>query len=116
MGKTIIEKIIANHSDEEVEPGRIVWMRIDVRTARDFGGPNVVKHLRKHYGKDMVDDPTSTYFTFDTCAPAKTIAYAKNQHLCRQFAKETGVGLYDVDMGIGTHVGCLLYTSPSPRD
>ncbi len=43
MGKTIIEKIIQSHSEDEVVPGRIVWMDLDIRSARDFGGPNVVK-------------------------------------------------------------------------
>jgi len=42
LGKTIIEKIIRSHSYDETAAGRIVWMDLDVRSARDFGGPNVV--------------------------------------------------------------------------
>ena len=45
MGQTIIEKIIANHSDDKnLKPGDIVWMNLDVRSARDFGGPNAVSY------------------------------------------------------------------------
>jgi 3-isopropylmalate/(R)-2-methylmalate dehydratase large subunit len=53
MGKTIIEKIITDHTKEEVSPGNIVWLDIDVRSARDFGGANVVKNLEKHSRKNI---------------------------------------------------------------
>lgn len=104
MGKTIIEKIIQAHSDEPVEAGKIVWMRLDARTARDFGGANVVKNYRAHYGSSPVDDPSKTFFTFDLVTPANNIPYAVNQQLCRDWAKTQGVRVYDVDMGIGSHV------------
>lgn len=102
--KTIIEKIFENHSQEVIQPGRVIWLDIDYRGARDFGGPNVVKHLRSHFAKDRISDNTKTFFTFDTCAPAKTIAYANSQHICRTFAREEGIKVYDVDAGIGSHV------------
>ena len=101
---TIIEKIFGAHSNDRVEPGEIIWLNLDVRTARDFGGPNVVKHLREHYNGDYLEDPDKTYFTFDLSVPAKTIKYAINQQICRKFAKETGMRTFDVDAGIGTHV------------
>lgn len=104
MGKTIIEKIIQAHSDEAVEAGRIVWMRLDARTARDFGGANVVKNYRTHYGDAPVDDATKTFFTFDLVTPANNIPYAINQQICRDWAKDQGVKVFDVDMGIGSHV------------
>jgi 3-isopropylmalate/(R)-2-methylmalate dehydratase large subunit len=104
MGKTIIEKIIQAHSDEPVEAGKIVWMRLDARTARDFGGANVVKNYRAHYGDAPVDDVDKTFFTFDLVTPANNIPYAVNQQICRDWAKEQGVRVFDVDMGIGSHV------------
>jgi 3-isopropylmalate/(R)-2-methylmalate dehydratase large subunit len=104
MGKTLIEKIIQAHSDEPVEAGKIVWMRLDARTARDFGGANVVKNYRKHYHDDPVDDPDKTFFTFDLVTPANNIPYAVNQQICRDWAREQGVRVFDVDMGIGSHV------------
>lgn len=104
MGKTIIEKIIQAHSDEPVEPGKIVWMGLDARTARDFGGANVVKNYRAHYGDAPVDDAARTFFTFDLVTPANNIPYAINQQICRDWAKEQGVRVFDVDAGIGSHV------------
>jgi len=42
------EKILAMHSGKDkVKPGDIVDVEIDVRVARDFGGPNVVKEYRR---------------------------------------------------------------------
>jgi 3-isopropylmalate/(R)-2-methylmalate dehydratase large subunit len=110
MGKTIIEKIIQAHTDEEAEAGApvragdIVWMGLDARTARDFGGANVVKNYRKHYGDAPVDDPARTFFTFDLVTPANNIPYAINQQICRDWAREQGLCVFDVDMGIGSHV------------
>lgn len=107
MGKSIIEKIIVNHTTEEVTPGNIVWMEIDVRSARDFGGANVVKNLEKYYpNEQQIADPLKTFFTFDCVVPAKTIGYAENQHIARVFARENlpPEHLYDVDAGIGSHV------------
>ena len=104
MGKTIIEKIIQAHADGPVRAGDIVWMKLDARTARDFGGANVVKNYRQHYGDTPVDDASKTFFTFDLVAPANNIPYAINQQICRDWAREQGVRVFDVDMGIGSHV------------
>lgn len=107
MGKTIIEKIIADHTTEEVTPGKIVWMDLDVRSARDFGGANVVKNLNKYYpNESKLANPQKTFFTFDCVVPAKNIGYAENQHICRTFCREENLSdnLYDVDSGIGSHL------------
>ncbi len=110
MGQTIIEQIIQAHSDKRVgagplvKAGDIVWMALDARTARDFGGANVVKNYRKHYGDTAVHDPAQTFFTFDLVTPANNIPYAVNQQICREWAREQGVRVFDVDMGIGSHV------------
>ena len=104
MAQTIIEKIIQAHSDEPAKAGDIVWMRLDARTARDFGGANVVKNYRKHYGGAPVEDREKTFFTFDLVTPANNIPYAINQQICRDWAREQGVRVFDVDMGIGSHV------------
>ncbi len=107
MGKTIIEKIIADHTSEDVAPGNIIWMEIDVRSARDFGGANVVKNLQKNYSNEsQVADPAKTFFTFDCVVPANNLGYAENQQIARIFARENLAreNLYDVDSGIGSHV------------
>ncbi len=104
MGKTVIEKIIFNHTNDEVSPGKIIWLDLDIRSARDFAGAKVVKNFEKEFKDSRVEDSEKTFFTFDCQAPANTIGYANNQHLCRKFAIKQGIKVYDVDSGIGSHV------------
>jgi 3-isopropylmalate/(R)-2-methylmalate dehydratase large subunit len=105
-GQTVIQKIFAAHTSAEssVAPGSIIWLDLDVRTARDFGGANVVKNYRANYGDDPVADKDKTFFTFDLVVPANNIPYANNQQVCRVWARQQGVKVYDVDAGIGSHV------------
>jgi len=104
--QTIVEKIFSAHSsgDVAVAPGEIIWIDLDVRTARDFAGANVVQNYRKHYGDAPVADKGRTFFTFDLVVPPNNIPYANNQQICRTWAREQGVKVYDVNAGIGSHV------------
>ena len=102
MGKTIIEKIIGKHCGHPVKPKDIVDLRIDTRIARDFGGANVVKNLREN--NLGIDDPDKTFFTFDCNPTGSDQKYAENQQICRVFARENGIKVYDINKGIGTHL------------
>ncbi len=103
MAHTIVEKILAKHSDKkELKPGEIIDVNIDARVARDFGGANVVKNIEDN---DLdIEDPSKTFFTFDCNPTGSDQKYAANQHLCRQFARKEGIRVFDIDRGIGTHV------------
>ena len=100
---TIIEKILANHSGKStVKPGDIVDVHIDARAARDFGGARVVKNLGDN---DLeLDDPSNTLFTFDCNPTGSDKKYAINQHICRLYAREKGIRIFDINAGIGTHI------------
>ena len=103
MAMTLLEKILAAHSKfGSVTPGQIIDIEIDSRVARDFGGANVVKNL-KDFGLSL-DDPEKTLFTFDCNPTGSDQKYAVNQHICRLFARENGIKIYDIDAGIGTHL------------
>jgi 3-isopropylmalate/(R)-2-methylmalate dehydratase large subunit len=103
MGMTLIEKILAAHSKfDVVRPGQIVDISIDCRVARDFGGANVVKNLND--SGLAVDNPDKTLFTFDCNPTGSDQKYAVNQHICRLFARENGIKVFDIDAGIGTHL------------
>ena len=103
MGLTMTEKILAMHSGkDEVKPGDIVDVEIDVRVARDFGGANVVKNINEN---DLnIHDPSKTFFTFDTNPTGSDQKYATNQQICRVFARDHGIKVYDINAGIGTHL------------
>jgi 3-isopropylmalate/(R)-2-methylmalate dehydratase large subunit len=103
MALTLIEKILANHSEKDVvKPGEIIDIEIDVRAARDFGGANVVKNLVNN-GLEL-DDVSKTFFTFDCNPTGSDQKYAANQQYCRLYAREKGIKVYDIDAGIGTHL------------
>ena len=99
---TIIEKIIAQRSSSKtIKPGVIVDVEIDARVARDFGGANVVKNLINN--GLTIENPSKTFFTFDTNPGGSDQKYAANQHYCRMFARENDIEVFDIDTGIGTH-------------
>ena len=96
MGLTLIEKILSNHSDQDVvKPGDIIDIEIDIRAARDFGGPNVVKNLINNNLE--IDDISKTFFTLDCYPTTSDPKYATSQQYCRVYAREKGIKVYDVN-------------------
>ncbi|MEZ5010265.1 MAG: aconitase/3-isopropylmalate dehydratase large subunit family protein [Bacteroidales bacterium] len=94
---------MSSHSKYDSQSlGQIVDVFIDARVARDFGGANVVKNIRD-YSLEL-DDPSRTFFTFDCNPTGSDQKYAVNQHICRLYARENGIKVYDIDAGIGTHI------------
>ncbi len=102
MGRTMVEKIMKAHSEREVEVRENVDIYIDARLARDFGGANVVKNIRDN-GLGIAD-PSKTFFTLDCNPGGSDQKYAANQQICRMFAREHGIKVFDVNKGIGTHI------------
>jgi 3-isopropylmalate/(R)-2-methylmalate dehydratase large subunit len=103
MGRTFIEKLISAHAGREVSAGDEISIEVDLRTARDAGGAGVVDHYTTHWPGQAVDDPARTCFTFD-CAGAGGSEEATHQQLCRRFARDQGITVFDVNRGIGTHI------------
>ncbi len=102
MGKTMVEKILGAHAGKDVSVGENVDVVIDARLARDFGGANVVKNIKDN-GLG-IDDPSKTFFTLDCNPGGSDQKYAANQQICRMFARDHGIKIFDVNKGIGTHV------------
>jgi len=102
MGKTMVQKILSAHAGNNVQVGENVDVLIDARLARDFGGANVVKNIRDNGLK--IEDPSKTFFTLDCNPGGSDQKYAANQQICRMFAREHGIKVYDVNKGIGTHI------------
>ncbi len=103
MGMTYIEKLITAHAGMDAGAGDEVWIDIDLRTARDAGGAGVVEYFRREYPGEQVDDASRTCFTFD-CSGSGGEGEPTAQQLCRRFAREQGITVFDVNRGIGTHI------------
>ena len=103
MGMTIIEKILANHSAYDiVRPGEIIDLHIDLRVARDLGGAHVVKQLQDN--KLSIADPAKTFFTLDSNTIYTKSQYAEHLQVCRSFARENGIYVFEIHAGIGSHL------------
>lgn len=102
MGMTQLQKLMKKNTGKLVRSGEIVDVNVDARVARDFGGANVVKNLNDN-GLEL-DDPGKTYFTFDCNPGGSDQKYAANQQICRTFARDRDMKIFDIDMGIGTHL------------
>jgi len=71
---------------------------------RDFGGPNVILKYKKEFGDAPVFDKNKVVITFHLHVPPRQVKEANNQKICREFAKEKGIRLFDINKGIGQHV------------
>ena len=106
MGKTAIMKIMERASGREVQVGERIWCKVDLASARDFGGANCVLQFEKEMGKDAkVWDPDKIAYTFDLQAPSHSEKVSNNQKIIREFAKRQGIqNVFDINHGIGQHV------------
>ena len=106
MGKTAIMKIMERAAGKPVRVGDRVWCKVDLASARDFGGANCVLQFEKEMGKDAkVWDPDKVAYTFDLQAPSHSEKVSNNQKIIREFAKRQGIRhVFDINHGIGQHV------------
>lgn len=106
MGKTAIVKIMERASGRPVQVGERVWCRVDLASARDFGGANCVLQFEKEMGMGAkVWDPDKVAYTFDLQAPSHSEKVSNNQKIIREFAKRQGIRhVFDINHGIGQHV------------
>src|SRR5512142_2321229 len=103
MGMTMIEKILANHSAyDTVRPGEIIDLHIDLRVARDAGGASMVKQLQN--SKLSIADATKTFFTLDSNNSTNKTQYAEQLQICRTFARENEIRVFETHAGIGSHL------------
>ncbi|MEO0138039.1 MAG: aconitase/3-isopropylmalate dehydratase large subunit family protein [candidate division WOR-3 bacterium] len=101
---TIIEKIFFRASGKRVKPNEYIWIKLDLVAMRDFGGPNVVQEFKENFGDMPVFDNKKVAITFDLHIPPRDEKVARNQQVLRQFAREKGIRLFDVNTGIGQHI------------
>ena len=88
MGMTMIEKILAAHSDQdELKPGDIVNARVDMVLGNDITTPVAVKEFEK-IGVDKVFDKDRIAIVPDHFTPNKDIKAAEQVNMIRKFAKK----------------------------
>lgn len=91
VGMTITEKIIAAHAGkEEVRPGELVNVKVDLVLANDITAPLAIQQFRK-IGVKRVFDPERVVLVPDHFTPNKDIKSAEQAKIVRDFAREQGL-------------------------
>jgi 3-isopropylmalate/(R)-2-methylmalate dehydratase large subunit len=94
MGMTMVEKIIAAHTDNDtVKPGQIVNARVDVVLGNDVTAPVAIKEFHK-IGVEKVFDKERVVLVPDHFTPNKDIKSAEHAKMVRDFAREQGLTYY----------------------
>jgi 3-isopropylmalate/(R)-2-methylmalate dehydratase large subunit len=85
MGMNAIEKILANHSEQEVvRPGDVVMVDVDVTVQFDHARPDILK----------INDPSKVVLLHDHVVPAPTVQAANNAKRMREFVDRFGIEHY----------------------
>ncbi|SDJ26861.1 3-isopropylmalate dehydratase large subunit [Natribacillus halophilus] len=103
MGKTIIEKIIANHSEESVNAGDITIVDVDATMATDTTAPLAIKSFEE-MGGEQVQNSDNTVLVIDHASPPPNEQVANLQARMRSFSREQNTHLYDIGEGIGHQI------------
>ena len=85
MGMNAIEKILSSHSEQqEVKPGDVVMVDVDVTVHFDFMRPDVTR----------INNPDKVVLMHDHVVPAPTVEAANNAKHLREFVERFGVKNY----------------------
>ncbi len=99
MGKTVVEKILSNHSGEEVGSGDFVVSDIDYVMAGDAKGPKAVDIMKEHNLKFNLE-PSKTDLIIDHFVPVQSTHWANHHKKLRDFSIEKGINLFDAGSGV----------------
>jgi len=94
MGKTIVEKILAAHTDKKnFKTGEILNVRVDFAFANDITAPFAIKDFKDSGAKDVFDKKKIGLIP-DHFSPAKDIKSAEQCKILRDFAHEYKIENY----------------------
>jgi len=96
---TLAEKILAAKAGlDTVEPGQIVVADVDLAIAQDGTGPLAIEQIRA-LGGGRLRVPRAVFF-IDHAAPSPRAELSDAQATIREFCRESGAELSDVEMGV----------------
>ena len=99
MGLTLAEKVLAAKAHREaVEPGQIIVADVDLAIAQDGTGPLAVEQIRE-LGPERLEVPEAVFF-IDHAAPSPRAELSDAHAILREFCRESGATLSDVEMGV----------------
>jgi len=99
VGKTIVEKILGEHSGTDAYAGDIVVSEVDAALVQDGTGPLAVQQLQK-LGMEKAAKPERTVLFIDHAAPSPRKELSNAHKILRGFAAKTGAILSEIDEGV----------------
>jgi len=99
LGQTIIEKILSSHSGKDVYAGDITIADVDLIMGQDGTSPLAIRAFYDMNG-EKVFDPEKIFMVIDHSAPSPNEGVSALHKLMREFAKKTGIKLYDIGEGV----------------
>jgi len=113
LNKTLSEKIIGNAVGKDVAAGDIVVVNIDLAYMNDASGPLAIEKIKETTDNKMqVFNKDKTVIFIDHTAPSCHKDLSNSQALLRNFAKETGCRLYDVNEGVCHQLAAEHFVKP----
>jgi len=93
MGMTISEKILAQHCrKQQVAPGQIVWVDVDVLMTHDVCGPGTIGIFHEQFGKNArVFHPSKIVIIPDHYIHTEDPTCRRNVDILRRFVKEQNI-------------------------
>ncbi len=110
-GKTLSEKIIAEHCGKVVKSGEVVIVNVDLSYVQDGTGPLTVRRM-KEMGIEKAHNPKKTVFFLDHASPSPRMELSNDHEFLRDFARKTGIILSDIGNGISHHNSLEKYACP----
>lgn len=109
--KTIAEKILSEHAGRDLKAGDIAVVDVDLVMAQDGTGLLTITQIKK-MGFNKIAKPQSSIFFIDHAAPSPRKELSDSHKLIREFARETGAILSDINNGVCHQILAEKYVCP----
>lgn len=111
MKKTIVEKILSEHSSRDVHAGDFTVADVDLILVQDGTGPLAIDVFNQlETGKPA--NPGHSVFFIDHASPSPRRELANDHAKIREFAREHGAVMFDIGDGVCHQVMTEKFTSP----
>lgn len=105
------EKILGAHAGREVSSGDLVVADVDLFYMQDGTAPLAIQQF-KELGVKKVPKPDRTIIFIDHTSPSPRAELSNTQKVLREFAKETGIMLFDIGSGISHQIASERFFRP----
>ncbi len=110
-GKNLAEKILNDHTLEDVKANDFVICEVDICFAHDGTSQLAIEQIKK-LGRESVAKPNKTILFMDHASPSPRRELSNTHLLMRSFAKKMGIILHDVGCGVCHQIVSESYAKP----